>query len=635
MDDIYKKALSMVCTNKNGKIVNDEFCSYVDKNSCETSYQWPPVDGETYAEFKPDVYGGSCVIASYGVRTMCEDNNLKYNTETGLCNIDEKYCKMKGADWKYNDKIKQNDCIITDGQDIAESIFGTTITRGLKQLFDPAQYEQCNLDETDDGYFCRSRGCAKGDEYDLAGGICHKKCKANYNSNGVTMCFENCPRYGQIQTNNKCVTLPNDNINNTDKPTMQGCNDNILQKFSFNGNDSNIKSLKNTNKCLTIPITKDSPNGNAVSEQILEISDCTDKSNQKFTYELDTNRFVSQLNADLCLDITSKENGALLKLNKCNDTNNQKFNMEQSFNTGLTCTVNTPSRVADCPPGYTNKGAHCEKSSNDGGGRLADCPSGYTNNGATCGRGPDRIKLDSENGRVADCPMGYYNNGTSCVFNLFGRGAGRDDVFYDGWEECAKSDGGGDRNNCEKWGLRVYPKCQYLAKQRGYTNPEKWTNDGCCVCSPETGYRSFSFEDSVKCKDGEFLNKTLGRCYKNCGEGYYNNGTDCFRDASTKGMDSMECKDGEFKSGARCYKNCPLNGSNTGFGTCVLGMGSMTCKDGEFRTDARCYTNPYPKFTSYGEFMNYNRSTYDRGVGEPSVHTRAKKRIVDFSTQDN
>ena len=116
---------------------------------------------------------------------------------------------------------------------------------------------------------------------------------------------------------------------------------------------------------------------------------------------------------------------------------------------------------------------------------------------------------------TANCPKGTTNSGLSCL-GSFGRGGGRDDVFYDGWSECAKEDGGGDRNNCEKNGLRVYPKCSYLAKQKGYDSTDNWTNDACCMCSP-------SIRDISKvgtCNNPDYKKLIGGLCYKDCEKGF-------------------------------------------------------------------------------------------------------------------
>jgi hypothetical protein len=209
------------------------------------------------------------------------------------------------------------------------------------------------------------------------------------------------------------------------------------------------------------------------------------------------------------------------------------------------------------------------------------------------------------------------------------------DRCENGTDETSDRPGPG---NCESNGLYYYPKCQYLAKVKGYKNADKWTNDGCCICSPESGYRSLSFEGNATCNDDEFLNTTLGRCYKKCPHGGKNTGFG----TCTLGASAMVCNDDEFLNPdiGRCYKNCPPGYTNTGVScyrpVSTLGMDSMLCKDNEDKEGARCYTPKiFPGFTSMGEFASYGRSTYDRGAGTPSVRIRPKKRIAPYSTQDN
>lgn len=562
MDAIYNKAFSVVCINKKGKVVGPTQCSYQDKASCESSYSWPPKEDETYAEFKPNILGGACIASSYGIRSMCDDNGIPYNSETGICKIDETYCKMKGADWKYNDSIKENDCIIPSGQDVMENILGTTITRGLKQIFDPAQYETCKDNETDDGYFCRSRGCGEDEEPDIAGGVCHAKCKPNYGSNGITMCLEDCPRYGEIKVKNKCVNLPNGDTSNGIKPTLWDCNGTTSQQFYFNGDEGTIKSLKDTNKCLDIP------GGNAKSKQSLQLWQCNGTKPQKFTYNDSNGTFSSQSNPKLCLDFSGGEikNNSIIELNECNGSDSQSFNMEQSYGlrSDLTCTKRTPSRVADCPPGYTNNGATCGRGAdtiNIGAGRVADCPPGYTNQGTWC-----QMSAPGGIGRVADCPRNYTNMGATCT----------------------------------NWSI-------FSLDTKGM--------------------------DEMTCNADEF--KSGARCYKNCPYG----GTNTGLGTCTTGMGDMVCNADEFKSGARCYKYCPEGYTNTGV-SCykppsTLGMGSMVCRPDEEKIGARCYPKTFPGFQNYLEFASYNKSIYDRGVGSPSVKIRPKKRVVPFSTKDN
>lgn len=198
MDKLIEKAKNNICTSLGGKTVDrggsDFQCSYKDRQQCESSYSWPLKEddsNEIYAEYKDDLFGGACIGQSSGVRGICDSVNIPYDTQTGLCKVNETYCKSKGADWAWNNDIKQNDCMINQGQNIAEMIFGTTIVRGLKQIFDPAQYEKCNGDETDDGYFCRKVGCKEGDE--MNGSMCYPKCRTGFHPVGCCVCSPDCP----------------------------------------------------------------------------------------------------------------------------------------------------------------------------------------------------------------------------------------------------------------------------------------------------------------------------------------------------------------------------------------------------------------------------------------------------------
>ena len=186
-DGLIAEAFSTLCGRNDGVMQNDK-CMYRTKKACDESYTWPLQKDDTYVEWKDN----KCVIASQGMRGVCDQNGMAYNSETGICDVNEEYCKRMGADWVYNDAIKEYDCSINTGQSIAEAIFGTTIVRGLKQIFDPAQYEKCKPGEIDDGYFCRLVKCK--DDEDADGGFCYPKCKAGYHAFGCCVCTPDCPQ---------------------------------------------------------------------------------------------------------------------------------------------------------------------------------------------------------------------------------------------------------------------------------------------------------------------------------------------------------------------------------------------------------------------------------------------------------
>ncbi len=191
-DAVADKALQRACESKNGKMVINKkgvsVCTFATKEQCRNSYKWPLQEDEMYAEYK----NGGCQLASGVMRDICEANNIPYNEETGTCQIDEKYCKTKGAEWKMNPTIGKYDCVVPVDQFVAEAIFGTTIVRGLKQVFDPQQYKSCPSGTKEaPPYWCLGGGCPPG--WTEKAGTCFEPCKPGYVLNDMGWCSAKCP----------------------------------------------------------------------------------------------------------------------------------------------------------------------------------------------------------------------------------------------------------------------------------------------------------------------------------------------------------------------------------------------------------------------------------------------------------
>lgn len=182
-----------------------KICSFT-KDACEKSFSWPLKENEEYGEFRSvkiktndngkivEKSQDMCVSSDSLMRTVCDSNNIPYDTNTGICKIDAKYCAMKGADWIKDETTNEFDCAISPGQGFAEALFGTTITRGLKQIFDLSQYEKCKANETDDGYFCRNtNACDPKKNQQECLGLCYPKCKAGFHPYGCNICSPDCP----------------------------------------------------------------------------------------------------------------------------------------------------------------------------------------------------------------------------------------------------------------------------------------------------------------------------------------------------------------------------------------------------------------------------------------------------------
>lgn len=169
MNAIMTKAQTKLCTENNGKMYGDA-CTYATAQDCKASFTWPPGSNanDTYVEWDSDKQ--ACVVASTGLYDACASNNISYDWNNRICAIDQNYCASKGASWGYNSNIKQNDCMISPTQEVFENIFGTTITRGLIQVFSSDQYCPCEPGQTDEGLLCQ--GCPKAHPNQI-GGLCY------------------------------------------------------------------------------------------------------------------------------------------------------------------------------------------------------------------------------------------------------------------------------------------------------------------------------------------------------------------------------------------------------------------------------------------------------------------------------
>ena len=205
-----------------------------------------------------------------------------------------------------------------------------------------------------------------------------------------------------------------------------------------------------------------------------------------------------------------------------------------------------PSRVADCPSGYTNMGITCHRvvSTYSAASSVASCPSGYTNTGATCHR---VVSTYSAGSSVASCPSGYTNWGATC-------------------HKPVKCSGG---------------------------LPWTWK----CTGGGSVGM------GSMTCPSNRF--KKGARCYVRCKAGYTNNGETCGRAAHDLSMGSMTCPSNRFKTGARCYVRCKAGYTNNGE-TCGRAAHDLIygCRSTEFSAGARCYTKCKPGYT-FGLHLGY------------------------------
>lgn len=181
MDKIMEKATANACAKNNG-VMNSGFCTYKTSQDCKNSMIWPPTADSTFVEW--DAEKKICQIASNAMYDVCKSAKLEYDWDNGLCKIDEDYCLSKGAKWQHNPKINKFDCMIPKSQEILENIFGTTVTRGTIQLFDPNQYCPCPAGtqppSADAGPILSKFLCEKcPDSHPIRkGALCYERCPA-------------------------------------------------------------------------------------------------------------------------------------------------------------------------------------------------------------------------------------------------------------------------------------------------------------------------------------------------------------------------------------------------------------------------------------------------------------------------
>jgi len=135
-DSYIDAALNKICVDKGGFMTPDKKCSFTQTNCLAN---WPINTGDTYYEFKD----GVCQVQPGLMREFCEKIGLGvyYDLNTRGCVLTDEYCRRYGASGVVN-----GDCQITDGQAFAEAVFGTTVVRGLANIFDPDNYMPCTGD---------------------------------------------------------------------------------------------------------------------------------------------------------------------------------------------------------------------------------------------------------------------------------------------------------------------------------------------------------------------------------------------------------------------------------------------------------------------------------------------------------
>ena len=157
LENIHNLAFDNICTSEGGVGFvpgngYDKACSYASKDTCHAAFPWPPPNNDnqdlTYTEWRakpwfsqwntitPDNIptGGACIAADPSIHQMCDEEvgtasgraKNQYIRETGECVNTRDMCRIKGVSYRDSDPPT---CYVTEGQQIAELLFGSTIVR--------------------------------------------------------------------------------------------------------------------------------------------------------------------------------------------------------------------------------------------------------------------------------------------------------------------------------------------------------------------------------------------------------------------------------------------------------------------------------------------------------------------------
>jgi hypothetical protein len=194
---LVQAAMLKLCPTVGGKIIEDKWCSWSTKEACDGSFKWPIAEGnktDHYASWNQAKQECNKDPLSGLMRGTCEGSKkdsgqvaaFPWDPIKNTCQITKEYCLMHSMQWDE----AGNKCKISAGQNVAEMLFGTTMVRGLNQIFSADQYEPCPPGSRpyDEGMaagpvlgtylrqtMCASDKCPDGQA--RQSGLCYEECK--------------------------------------------------------------------------------------------------------------------------------------------------------------------------------------------------------------------------------------------------------------------------------------------------------------------------------------------------------------------------------------------------------------------------------------------------------------------------
>jgi len=280
------------------------------------------------------------------------------------------------------------------------------------------------------------------------------------------------------------------------------------------------------------------------------------------------------------------------------------------------CCVCSP----DCPSGFSDTGATCNKPSyGRGAGTTPSCSSDKENDTGLCYNRCNAGYSGAGPVCYANCPAGWKDTGVSCQKDSYGNGAGTP-LTYCGDKEY---DAGLCYNKCPAGykgvGPLCYPSCPQGWKDTGVACQKDSYGRGAGTAMNYCGTKEFDAGLCYnKCEAG--YSGAGPVCYATCPPGWKDTGVSCQKNSYGNGAGRLAnscpagkelvdgncydiCPEGWTRSGTGCAKNCPPNFVDNGNGTCQRVPDketSIVCPQNLELIDGQCYPKCLTGFVRKG-----------------------------------
>jgi len=476
-----------LCTDLKGKIIMDadKFagCSWPDQAQCEASFKWPIVkenENDHYSVW--NAKAGECNKdpVSQNMRGICEATKaFPFNKETKICDLNETYCKTKSMQWD------GKNCKLNKGQEVAEMMFGTTVVRGLNQLYAADQYEPCPPGSRPAGEIAALAATACGVATAGAGFYACGALVGTYL--GQTLCAEDkCPD-GQEKVAGLCYPAckkaesPDKNDYDSKADGITGA---YVQGMCYRCDKGWKKTTTGMCQRESCPAGQERGSGAGIG---FCYKKCTEVAGPEYTESDGASICKKPCPAGMTTDLLTCRREPQTKTSA---------SAQKSCPTGWSQSVAGPGGMCqqDCSDGYKKYGGLCYHPKVDTSKLLktytyGSCPSGTRDDGLTCMKD-------------AKCSTTW----NSCSYKIHGCSGGWKHGHCKGWGSICQ---GGVQTSCSKPEATSKPK----------SCPEGYSDNGAgCTAVSKPAPASKPLTEVGQCNDTSKPEGSGGMCYQKCSD---------------------------------------------------------------------------------------------------------------------